>query len=212
MSALPATDDVYKVDFKELFHHLYATSERRVEVVNVPRMHFIVCPREGDKYSQESFIKTARVLRRISLGVQMDVRSANVMEYTSMPLEVLWKTGGESAGYEFPPKSWMFMVMQPVVNRVRFEKERERMMMNEELPDCPLIELKSFHEGLSVQILHQGPVREEPRARERLTDFIMSQGYQARGEPHTIYLYDPGEADENALRAIIRQPVATVAP
>ena len=81
-----------------------------------------------------------------------------------------------------------------------------------DLPACTDISLKSFHEGLAVQFLHTGPTEDEPRVRARLLDFVVAQGYQSRGEPHTIYLQDPGETEDRLMRAVIRQPIAAVSP
>ena len=211
MSAVAEVPGVEKVDFTELFGHLYSASERKVEIVNGPRMNFLICRKTDGQFSEEEFQSIGRALRRLSLALQMSVRDANVMDYHSMPLECVWEMSGDGVS-AFPPPSWMLMVMQPVINRRRFERECARFKESGEAPPCLEIDLRTFHEGLSAQILHAGRFDDETGARARLLDYVVSRGYQPRGNPHTIYLQDPGEDASNNVRAILRQPIATTAP
>jgi len=76
------------------------------------------------------------------------------------------------------------------------------------LPALSKMRSGSFHEGLSVQIMHIGPYSAEGPIIERLHKFIREKGYGLRGKHHEIYLSDLRRSKPGKLRTIIRQPIA----
>lgn len=198
-----------KVDFTELFGHLYRASDRHVDVVNVPRMHFVACEPREEAFTEDRFRRIARRMRRLSLNLQMTVKAANVMDYRSMPLECVWDDGGNGVSRDSHPSKWILMIMQPVVNHRHFEAEYARFAEEGETPEVGL-SLSVFNEGLAVQTLHRGPLFDEWKTRAKLHDYIVSHGYEPHGSPHTIYLQDPGDPGETPMSAIVRQPVLPI--
>jgi len=211
MSAVMEASGPTKVDFTELFSHLYRASDRHVDVVNVPRMYFVVSDPREDAFTEDTFRSIARSMRRLSLALQMDVKAANVMDYRSMPLECIWDPASGAPDNGMKPSSWTLMIMQPVVNHHQFDDEYARFVDSGEIPTDTTLSLKVFNEGLCVQLLHRGPIFDEWKTRGKLHDYIVTHGYEAHGSPHTIYLQDPGETPGSTPTAIVRQPILPIA-
>lgn len=65
----------------------------------------------------------------------------------------------------------------------------------------------SFHEGLSVQIMHIGPYAAEAPTIERLHVFMSENGYDFTGKHHEIYMGNPRRTSPEKLKTVVRQPV-----
>ncbi|HUO84043.1 MAG TPA: hypothetical protein VM534_02925 [Thermoanaerobaculia bacterium] len=196
-----------KVDFREIFSDLYQVCERRFELVDVPRMHYLVCCGREQPFQSPRFTGVSSALRRISTGIQSSLRDSGIMDFRTMPLECLWA----EKGLPTPPGvreswQWMQMIMQPVIKHHLFEKEKQSLDDVAALSDCRNVQMLTFREGPSVQTLHQGPAGEESRTRKKLDDYIHSQGWVRRGFAHTIYLTEPA-GPSDPVTAILRQPV-----
>jgi len=76
------------------------------------------------------------------------------------------------------------------------------------LPALDRLRLESYHEGLSVQILHVGPYAEEAPTLARLhTRYLPENRLAEAGRHHEIYLGDPRRTAPARLKTILRQPV-----
>lgn len=74
------------------------------------------------------------------------------------------------------------------------------------------IRFRSFHEGLSAQIMYIGSYSEEGPTVAKLHSFIKENGYKFDGispgeKHHEIYLSDLRRTKPERLKTIIRQPV-----
>lgn len=69
------------------------------------------------------------------------------------------------------------------------------------------VTLWTFHEGISAQVMHIGPYREEAPTINMLHTWIEEQGYRMRGDHHEIYLSDPRRTAPEKLKTIIRHPL-----
>jgi hypothetical protein len=69
------------------------------------------------------------------------------------------------------------------------------------------VRLESFHEGLSVQVMHIGPYADEPRTLARMGAFAEQNGYAFHGRHHEIYLGDPRTAKPENLKTVLRHAV-----
>jgi len=70
------------------------------------------------------------------------------------------------------------------------------------------VHLESFHEGLSVQIMHVGSYDDEgPILMKLHQDFLPENGYVENGKHHEIYLGDPRRVAPEKLKTVLRQPV-----
>ena len=77
-------------------------------------------------------------------------------------------------------------------------------------PALPKLRLESYHEGLSVQILHLGPYDDEgPTIARMHNEFMPGGDYESAGKHHEIYLSDPRRVTPDKLKTVLRQPVRT---
>jgi hypothetical protein len=74
-----------------------------------------------------------------------------------------------------------------------------------------LVRLESFHEGLSVQIMHIGPYSDEAGNLDKMAAHAAEHGYEYHGKHHEIYLGDPRTAKPENLKTVLRHPVRKTA-
>jgi hypothetical protein len=75
------------------------------------------------------------------------------------------------------------------------------------------VRLDVLDEGTCLQTLHVGPYDEEAAVLARLHEHeVPERGLRLTGRHHEIYLSDARRTAPDALRTILRQPVARVEP
>ena len=103
------------------------------------------------------------------------------------------------------------MIMQPdSVTRELYEAAVAQVEKQKNPPALPKLRLETYHEGLSVQILHLGSFDDEgPTIARMHTEFMPASNYEPAGKHHEIYLTDPRKSAPEQNRTIIRQPVGS---
>jgi hypothetical protein len=211
------------LDLKKQFKHLYQPSAKRVEIVQVPPLHFVMIDGAIEKGSEPgkspSFAEATQALYGISytLKFMLKKRKTNAIDYPVMPLEGLWWV--KDGTFDITVKdNWFYtlMIMQPGVitqdvfaeglEQVRRKKGDSEMLSN--------VRLEQFEEGLSVQTMHIGPYASEPATVERMRILAQENGYRDcvghGGKHHEIYLGDPRKSDPAKLKTVLRHPVEKV--
>ena len=130
-----------------------------------------------------------------------------------MPLEGLWWAEDMDAFAIKRDKSqwdWTMMIMQPewitqeIVEEAVLQVEKSR-----GLPALPKLRFETYHEGLSVQILHIGSYDDEGPTLHRMHhEFIPENGYVMDGKHHEIYLSDARRVAPEKLKTVLRQPIS----
>jgi hypothetical protein len=202
---------VLKVDFKKELKHLYRPSPKKVVAVDVPTMNFLMVDGEGDPNTAQAYREAVEALYAVAYALKFMVKKGPLaMDYGVMPLEGLWWVDDMS---QFSVESkelwqWTMMIMQPeVVTDALFEEALDQVRAKKDPPALPRVRLKSYHEGLSAQIMHIGPYAAEAPTIEKVHQFIAESGYQRRGKHHEIYLGDPRRTAPERLKTVIRQPM-----
>jgi len=208
-----------KLDLRKELKHLYAPSVRKVEIVDVPPFNFIMLdgsiePGQSPKIS-ESFMNAIGALygAAYTLKFMSKKRKTDPIDYPVMALEGLWWTASGDFDISRPDQwKWTMMIMQPDhITGAMFEEALQQLRKKKDNPALSGLRLESFHEGLSMQIMHVGPYAEEPKTIELMMAFARENGYAVRGKHHEIYLGDPRRAKPERLRTILRHPVVRVA-
>jgi hypothetical protein len=205
-----------KLDLKKELKYLYAPSASKVETVDVPNFIFAMIdgeiePGQTPGTSQEYQNAIGALYgASFTLKFMSKLRKKNPIDYPVMALEGLWWT--ESGEFDFTrkePWNWTMMIMQPQhITNEMLQEALTQVRKKRDSPALSKIQLQSFHEGLSMQIMHVGPYSEEPRTIEKMQDFARENGYTVRGKHHEIYLGDPRRAKPEKLRTILRHPIA----
>lgn len=199
-----------KVDFKKELKHLYGASVTEPAIIDVPRMNFLMVDGVGDPNAQE-YQEALEALYAVSYSLKFMVKKGELaVDYGVLPLEGLWWVDDMSQFSEENKEAWKWtsMIMQPeYVNEELFNKAVEEVRKKKNPPALPSLRFESFHEGITVQLLHIGPYFTERANIERLHRFIEEKGHELRGKHHEIYMTDPRRMSPEKMRTILRQPI-----
>jgi len=200
-----------KIDYKKELKHLYRPSAKKVEVVEVPKMNFLMIDGDGGP-NHPTFQNAIEVLFPLSYTLKFMIKKSDIgIDYGVLPLEGLWWADDMSSFIKDKKDDWKWtlMIMQPelitnemvveAVNQVRVKKNPTSL---------PLVRFESINEGKVAQIMHIGPFSEEGPTVQKLHSFIKDSGKKIIGKHHEVYLSDIRRAAPEKWKTIIRQPMS----
>ena len=198
-----------KVDYKKKLKHLYNPSSKKIVIVEVPPMNYLMVDGEGGP-AVESYQQAIEALYGLSFTVKFDVKKGVGLDYTVMPLEGLWWAKDITAFSADRKDEWLWkmMIMQPDYVTAKHVNAATKQLREKKNPlALDKIRFESYHEGLSVQILHIGPYDDEGPTIAQMHKFIDENGYQLHMKHHEIYLSDPRRSKPEKLKTVLRQPI-----
>ena len=200
-----------KIDYKKELKHLYRSSAKKVEVVEVSKMNFLMIDGDGGP-NHPTFQNAIEVLFPLSYTLKFMIKKSDIgIDYGVLPLEGLWWADDMSSFIKDKKDDWKWtlMIMQPelisnemvveAVNQVRVKKNPTSL---------PLVRFESINEGKVAQIMHIGPFSEEGPTVQKLHSFIKDSGKKIIGKHHEVYLSDIRRAAPEKWKTIIRQPMS----
>ena len=200
-----------KIDYKKELKHLYRSSAKKVEVVEVPKMSFLMIDGDGGP-NHPTFQNAIEVLFPLSYTLKFMIKKSDIgIDYGVLPLEGLWWADDMSSFIKDKKDDWKWtlMIMQPeLVKKELVVKAIEEVRKKKNPVALPLVRFESFSEGKVAQIMHIGPFSEEGPTVEKLHVFIGDSGSQRIGKHHEIYLSDIRRAAPEKWKTIIRQPMS----
>lgn len=209
-----------KLDLRQELKHLYSPQVGKVHVVNVPPLQFAMIDGEvepgGSPGESPAFQAAVEALYGVSYTLKFasKQRRENPIDYSVMALEGLWWMG-EGRAFDFNDLTgwrWTAMILQPEhIGAEMFAEALAQQRKKKDNPALNLLRLETFHEGLSLQMMHVGPYSEERATLEKMEAFALENGYSLRGKHHEIYLGDPRRADPAKLKTVLRHPVQKTA-
>jgi hypothetical protein len=198
-----------KIDFKKELKHLYRPSRKEFGVVDVPEMAFLMMDGHGDPNVEPAYEEIVETLYGVAYTIKFASKAMG-KDYVVPPLEGLW-WAEDMDTFRVDDKAawqWTMMVMQPDwVTEGMVDEARDEVAEKKELSRLPDLRFETYHEGLSVQIMHIGPYDAEGPTIERMHAFIADNGYEPDGKHHEIYLSDPRRTKPENLKTVLRQPV-----
>lgn len=154
-----------KIDFKKEFKHLYSPSAKKVEIVEVPQMDYLMLDGEGDPNTSKSFSDAIEALYPVSYTLKFMVKKGKMgVDYGVLPLEALWWSDDMSAFSTGNKDAWKWtlMIMQPeFITQNMIEEAVEDVKRKKDPASLPLVWFEVFREGKAAQIMHIGPFSEE---------------------------------------------------
>ena len=201
-----------KVDYKKKLKHLYGPSSKKIVIVEVPPMNYLMMDGEGGP-AVESYQQAIEALYGLSFTVKFDVKKGVGPDYTVMPLEGLWWAKDMTAFSSDRKDEWQWkmMIMQPDHVTAKHVNAATKQLREKKNPlALDKIRFESYHEGLSVQILHIGPYDDEGPTVAQMHKFIDENGYQFHMKHHEIYLSDPRRSKPEKLKTVLRQPITKI--
>jgi hypothetical protein len=201
-----------KMDYKKQLKHLYGPSARKVQIVEVPEMNFLMVDGEGDPNSAQSFSDAIEALYAVSYTLKFTVKKGEMgVDYGVLPLEALWWSDDMSA-FSTGNKDvwkWTLMIMQPEFITLEMVKEvTEEVRRKKKIDSLPLLRFEPFKDGKAAQMMHIGPFSEEGPTIEKVHLFIEQNGSLRVGKHHEIYLSDIRRAAPEKWKTIVRQPMS----
>ena len=199
-----------KIDFRKELKHLYRSTLKKFDIVDVPAMNFLMIDGKGDPNTAKEYTDAIEALYSASYTLKFMVKKSDNVDYGVLPLEGLWwvddmthfVTGNKDEW------KWTAMIMQPeFITKERVDKAIEDVKTKKDLTALPKLKFSSFNEGLSAQTMYVGPYADEGSTIMEIHKFIKEKGYELRGKHHEIYLSDPRRSKPEKLKTIIRQPI-----
>jgi hypothetical protein len=209
-----------KLDLKKDLKYLYAPSAKKIELVEVPAMNFIMIDGaiEPDQApgSSPRFQEDTQALYGVAYTLKFAVklRKQDPVDYPVMALEGLWWV--EDGTFDIQkPGNWKYtvMIMQPdLVSAGMFAEGLIQLRKKKgDQPAFDRLRLECFQEGTCVQATHIGPYATEPATVEKMQAFMQANGCQdlvgLGGKHHEIYMGDPRRTDPTRLKTVLRHPV-----
>lgn len=213
-----------KTDFKAEQPELYRPSAKAFEVVNVPRMSFLMADGRGDPATSAAYHEAIEALYSVAYTLKF-LGKGQGRDFTVPPLEGLWDSPAVRKALEgvTDEKAWIrafkaadrdawewtAMIRQPSWVTPRMVREAKATGGGKRaLPGLDRLRLESYREGLSVQILHVGPYGDEAPTLACLhTRYLPENRLAEAARHHEIYLRDPRRTEPSRLKTILRQPV-----
>ena len=201
-----------KIDYRKQLKHLYGPSAKKVEIVDVPQMNFLMVNGEGDPNTSKAFGDAIEALYPLSYTLKFMVKEKMGIDYGVLPLEGIWWADDMSAFSTGNKDTWKWtvMIMQPeFITLSTVEEATEAVRRKKKTPvSLPLVRFEPFKEGKAAQILHIGPFSEEGPTIEKVHSFIESNASRRIGKHHEIYLSDIRRAAPEKWKTVVRQPMS----
>lgn len=189
-------------------------------LIQVPKQRFFAIQGKGDP-NHEDFAKRIEVLYSLAYAVRMMPKTGFIppgyYEYTVYPLEAVWgltEKGRKLTTLDKNEFLYTLMIRQPdFADNGTILKAYE--IAGRKKPDDLLNEVvfEEFEEGLSVQILHEGPYDDEPASFEKIDRFLEENDLQRSSKKHKeIYLNDFRKTAPSKLKTVIRCKVERIMP
>ena len=200
-----------KVDFKKELKELYFPPRKYV-IVDVPEMQFLMVDGHGDPNVAQEYQDALEALYAVAYKIKFMSKVQLGKDYVVPPLEGLWWAEDMETFTTARDKSqwdWTMMIMTPGwIDVEMFTSALEAVQKGKNPSALEKVRTESYHEGLSVQIMHIGSYDDEgPTLMKLHQEFLPGNGYKENGKHHEIYLGDPRRVAPEKLKTVLRQPV-----
>ena len=188
-----------RIDLKNTMKSLYAAAHRRVDLLEIPALPFLMIDGSG-KPTGAGFQQAAAALYPVAYLLKFMVRGSLGIDYGVMPMEVIWNVNRQEKRFR-----WTMMLLQPewiTPDMVVEAVEKARAKSNPTLLDQ--VRLETLAEGPCAQMLHRGPYEGIDESLAFMTARLSALGYTTDTTTHDIYLNDVRRTQPANLRAIMR--------
>lgn len=216
---MASTSLVQTLDLKKQYKYLYSPSAKKVELVDVPDLKFLMIDgaieqglapgtSPGFKEAMEAMYGAAYTLK-----FMCKLNKSNPLDYPVMALEGLWWV--EDGNFDLKRKdNWFYrlLILQPeLITQEIFQEGLAKLRKKKgDQPGFARLKLEQFTEGPSLQIMHLGPYDSEPETLNKMHAYAAANSYRLTGLHHEIYLGNPMRAEPEKLKTILRHPVTKI--
>ena len=125
-----------KIDFKKQMASFYSPSGKTVQIVDVPKMNFLMIDGVGDP-NKTAFQEAVGALYSISYTLKFMIKKETGVDYGVMPLEGLWwaKDMADFSQGNKDAWQWTSLMMQPeYVTETLFQSAIEKVKSTKDIP------------------------------------------------------------------------------
>jgi hypothetical protein len=202
---------VIKIDLKKELKNLYKPSAKKVSIVNVPEMKFLMLNGRGVPERSQEFQDAIQAVYGVAYTIKFTLKEdPSIPDFTVMPLESLWWISGGATFDKAEGSAWRWTVMvaQPhFITEEHLAAAKKKLKQKAGGPSVSNVRLRSFDEGLSAQMMHIGSYSSIGDSVKKVEDYAKENGYKLRGRHHEIYLSDPRRVAPEKLKTIVRRPL-----
>lgn len=198
-----------KIEYKKHFKELYIPKDMP-SIIDVPKMSFISVKGAGNPNGKE-FSKNVEILYALSYAVKMSYKSSDVpqgyYEYTVFPLEGVWDLVDKNLSHTDKDNlKYNIMIRQPdFLTDKLFERFKAEALKKKPELDIDKAMFEDIHEGLCVQMMHNGSYDDEPKSFKIMQEFCADNGYARSDLTHReIYISDPRKTEESQRKTVLR--------
>jgi hypothetical protein len=198
-----------KIDFKKT-QKFYYSPPKKFEIIEIPDRQYLMIDGIGEP-GGERYTNALEALYPAAYKIKFTSKVALERDYVVPPLEGLWWADDMNAFIRRDKSVWKWTMMIMVPDWITKEMYQTAVSIVGEAKN-PIslnkLRLESYHEGLSVQILHLGSYEDEtPVLADLHNNFIPNNNLKERGHHHEVYLSDPRRVAPEKLKTVLRQPV-----
>lgn len=197
-----------KFDIKKIHKEQYSASSKKITMVTVPAMKFIMVDGIGNPKVEEFKLKSM-VLKLLFKEIK-ELQKNNGIICSSPPLEGLWDTYDNSyfnVSRKTMIKFTMMMAVPDNVDEDMLMLIKQRLSYKSDNPYISDVYCKVFKEGKSVQLLHRGPYNTDINSTKKIMEYITVENMKLAGLHHEIYLNNPDKVAKEDLKMIVRYAV-----
>jgi hypothetical protein len=201
-----------KLDLKRELKKYYNPSSSVPEIVDVPNFKYLMIDGIGMDFENGDSQNAIQALFGVSFKIKFMLKRTQGIDYVVMPLEGLWWSDdlNDFVNGNRDKWRWTYMIMQPefvTADLVQAAlKEVKKSKANKLLDQ---LRFEDYQEGLSAQMMHNGPFSEEHPYIMEIHRLIKESGgnlMETTKKHHEIYLSDFRKTEPEKLRTILRQP------
>lgn len=197
-----------KFDIKKIHKEQYSASSKKITMVTVPAIKFIMVDGIGNPKVEEFKLKS-KVLKLLFKEIK-ELQKNNGIICSSPPLEGLWDTYDNSyfnVSRKTMIKFTMMMAVPDNVDENMLMLIKQRLSYKSDNPYISDVYCKEFKEGKSVQLLHRGPYNTDINSTKKIMEYITVENMKLAGLHHEIYLNNPDKVAKEDLKMIVRYAV-----
>lgn len=188
-----------RVDLKKTMKPLYTAAHRRVDLLEIPALPFLMIDGSG-KPTSAGFQQAAGALYPVAYLLKFMVRGSLGIDYGVMPMEVIWNVNRQEKRFR-----WTMLILQPEwITASMFAEAVEKARARVDPQVLEKVRFETLAEGLCAQMLHRGAYEGMDESLVFMTTRLSELGYSTDTTTHDIYLNDVRRTQPVNLRAIMR--------
>ncbi|MCF8370243.1 MAG: GyrI-like domain-containing protein [Bacteroidales bacterium] len=202
-----------KIDFKKELKQVYKASDKKIEVVEIPELKYLVVSGTGYPGDNPLFMEAIEILYGVAYTLKFMLKEESLQpkgycDFVIPPLEATWCMGDEKFDANQPEKwQWDMMIMQPGwISEELIEKAKQEIRKKKMQPILDKLQMKAIKAHKAVKTLHIGPYDEVSKVYEKLEAYINENDLTCSGPSREIYLSDPRRTAPEKLKTVVMLP------